>query len=95
MFIFSESLTCIQCGQEFQLKNLLKRHLKKKGTFHDDKCVQCGAQMKTFSEYENHVRLEHENKWVYKCGHCQELFYQAKDLDSHSCENHTKIGIKM
>ena len=91
----SESLTCIQCGQEFQLKTLLKRHLKKKGTFHDDKCVQCGAQMKTFSEYENHVRLEHENKWVYKCGHCQELFYQAKDLESHSWSNHTKIGLKM
>ena len=67
-------LECVQCGEKFDVKIMLKRHLAKKGQFHNENCAQCGDQMKSFTDYQSHVRENHENKWIYKCGHCSEIF---------------------
>ena len=89
------STQCIQCGEQFQSKTMLKRHLVKKGQFHDDNCSQCGSEMKCYQDYQNHVKNEHENKWIYKCGFCAEMFVDSKTMDTHAFENHTKKGMNM
>ena len=57
--------------------------------------VENSTCLGSHQNYEEHVRNLHQNKWIFKCGHCNELFEDLKSLESHTWSNHTKIGLKM
>ena len=83
--------TCIQCGKLSHIRARHKAHLNTMGPFHDDQCAQCPQTFKTHEEYKLHVKKEHFDRWVHKCGHCKdETFTDLKDLTLHISFAHKK-----
>ena len=82
---------CIQCGKLSHIPARHKAHLNNMGPFHDDQCAQCPKKFKSHEEYKAHVKKEHFDQWVYKCGHCKEqTFSELKDLTLHISFAHKK-----
>ena len=58
------------------------------GPLHNNECAQCYRKMSSFEAYQEHVKDDHDGKWVYRCGHCPipELFDSKQD-----CLDHTSL----
>ena len=76
-------IECVQCGNFFGRPNKYQEHIQKKGQHHNDQCAQCPRKFTTHEEYKTHVEEEHYGKWKYKCGFCEELFDEKKELKHH------------
>ena len=80
---FDSRIECVQCGNFFGRPNKFQEHIQKKGPHHNDQCSQCSRKFETYEEYKTHVEEEHYGKWKYKCGFCEEMFDERKDLKHH------------
>ena len=65
---------CICCGYGSNVQDRITRHQEANGRWHNNECTQCCQKFSSHSEYQRHVKKEHQGKWTYRCGHCCEIF---------------------
>lgn len=71
------------CGRAFKLKHHLDGHMR----IHSDKmtisCPECPRSYKSASGLRRHLKVDHKHGDPLKCPHCDTVFYEQRQLDSH------------
>lgn len=82
-------LTCTSCGFKTDSQKQLQSHQQMKGVYHDDTCATCDRKMKSWDEYQEHVKKEHDGTMKFRCGKCKEVFLTNGDVRSHRLQKHS------
>ena len=81
----NDELKCIICGKRLSSKQVLDLHMKRHT---NERPYQCDVCMKGFiqkSNYNNHMKNNHNGAKKYKCSICKKSF-----LDKQSRQKHAK-----
>merc|ERR1711860_214972 len=84
--------TCVTCGQSWNERQRLMSHLDHMGPYHNGECAHCGVGFETWPDHENHVKMEHNGVWRYRCGKCGEVFENMTLVRSHERTVHRDNG---
>lgn len=85
-------MECPHCGWVAS-KVELRRHFREMGNEHNIYCVQCSHMIRTYSEYVQHIELDHGGVWKYHCGWCIDRFDSQEELKEHmEVDTHLKFG---
>lgn len=79
----NRKIECVQCGNIFGRPNKLEEHIKEKGPKHDDQCAQCTERFTTHAQYRAHVSERHLGRFKWKCGFCDDVYDEKRDLKQH------------
>jgi KRAB domain-containing zinc finger protein len=77
-----ETFLCNFCGQSFNKKEYLAKHLTKHTGGKPYQCKECGKSFRLYGVYKNHLRV-HRGIKDYKCAHCEKMFMQRQHLVVH------------
>ncbi len=79
---------CIQCGYSAHRLDLIRKHVRGGGPFHNNQCTQCQEKFECYADYKCHVEKEHLGVWKFKCGLCEKLFDAKEEIKSHRMRVH-------
>jgi len=77
-----EAFLCNFCGQSFNKKEYLKKHVTKHTGEKPYQCKECDKSFRSHGVYRNHLRV-HRGIKDYKCSHCDKMFMQRQHLVVH------------
>jgi len=77
-----ETFLCNFCGQSFNKKEYLAKHVTKHTGEKPYQCKECGKSFRLHGVYKNHLRV-HRGIKEYKCAHCEKMFMQRQHLVVH------------
>ena len=77
-----ETFLCNFCGQSFNRKEYLSKHMTKHTGEKPYQCKECGKSFRLHGVYKNHMRV-HRGTKDYKCAHCEKMFMQRQHLVVH------------
>jgi len=77
-----ETFLCNFCGQSFNKKEYLAKHVTKHTGEKPYQCKECGKSFRLHGVYKNHLRV-HRGIKDYKCSYCEKMFMQRQHLKVH------------
>ena len=88
---------CIHCGYSSFHLTKVKKHIKRKGPYHNNQCTICEATSSNHADFKSHMRFDHPGRVVFRCGICPEVFSDKKEHNKHRFTVHNvghPVGIK-
>ena len=80
---YKNARKCVHCGLLCRNRDNERQHMRRWGQYHTEACIQCDAPMSSWDEHVAHVRSEHNDTWIYRCGKCTETFVHKTELTTH------------
>lgn len=82
------SFECDTCGQEFERRDLLRRHKVQHNEGQPIKCSICNKEFSRKEHLTRHFRL-HTRESPYECEHCHKTFIRSDYLKKHVIRAHS------
>ena len=72
---------CLACDLSSPFIDVLEKHIKSKGPFHNNQCTRCDVRFSNIRDRQEHVKATQHHG--YRCGWCSEVLDDLNKLNGH------------